>query len=463
MEKVSAMKKVALFLMIVGLAVALVACQGAVGPTGDDGATGPQGPQGEPGEPGATGPTGPVGPSPIAAKTGAGTVLLINDVTNADESITVGGPETFDVSSEFSGGDSSVTYKAAMSVTDAAATPAPYTISLTGSMLTVTLASTTAQEYEEPADGDTDGDIEGDELNDAYEITLSATYNDVTVTRPLYVLRNQAPRTFGDTGVTGIIRIENVRLGSQEAARDATVPHKDWTATADAAIEGNDWPDDAANAYIKCSMLNVCTITLVNAANDAHFQDDGDLTYTATADKANVTVASTANGKSIILTGVTTTMAASKANTFASEGVTVTVTATDAGGMYATNYLKVIVDARPVPGADVGPTAFVFPAATVGDTITIPLASYATDPEGADVTFYLADSSRAANNKATATITDGNLVVTSGAFTGPRTFNLRAYEPVIDHAMDTTATSPAIGGVGQWREFSLTVDNKRGL
>jgi hypothetical protein len=211
-------------------------------------------------------------------------------------------------------------------------------------------------------------------------------------------------------------------------------------------------------------MLNVCTITLEmgdDASSDVHYQDDGPLTYTATADKANVSVASTADGKSIILTGVTTTMAASKANTFASEGVTVTVTATDAGGMYATNYLKVIVDARPVPGADVGPTAFVFPAATVGDTITIPLASYATDPEGADVTFYLADSSRVANNKATAEITNGSLVVTAGAFKGSRTFNIRGYEPVTEHETDSGTADT--GGVGQWYEFSLTVDNKRGL
>ena len=44
MEKVSAMKKVALFLMIVGLAVAMVACQGAVGPkAGDQGDQGDQG------------------------------------------------------------------------------------------------------------------------------------------------------------------------------------------------------------------------------------------------------------------------------------------------------------------------------------------------------------------------------------------------------------------------------------
>ena len=42
-------------MMIVGLAVAMVACQGAVGPAGKDGATGLQGPQGEPGDPGDPG------------------------------------------------------------------------------------------------------------------------------------------------------------------------------------------------------------------------------------------------------------------------------------------------------------------------------------------------------------------------------------------------------------------------
>ena len=46
MEKVSAMKKVALFLMIVGLTVAMVACQGAVGPKGDDGDDGADGADG---------------------------------------------------------------------------------------------------------------------------------------------------------------------------------------------------------------------------------------------------------------------------------------------------------------------------------------------------------------------------------------------------------------------------------
>jgi hypothetical protein len=58
MEKVSAMKKIALFLMIVGLAVALVACEGAVGPRGPQGPAGKDGAAGTPGTPGTPGPMG---------------------------------------------------------------------------------------------------------------------------------------------------------------------------------------------------------------------------------------------------------------------------------------------------------------------------------------------------------------------------------------------------------------------
>ena len=49
--KGSVIKRIALFLMVVGLAVATMACQGAVGKTGDTGDTGPPGPPGEPPEP----------------------------------------------------------------------------------------------------------------------------------------------------------------------------------------------------------------------------------------------------------------------------------------------------------------------------------------------------------------------------------------------------------------------------
>ena len=55
MEKVNAMKKIALFLMVVALAVVFTACQGAVGKAGDEGTAGDSGTQGTPGSPGPQG------------------------------------------------------------------------------------------------------------------------------------------------------------------------------------------------------------------------------------------------------------------------------------------------------------------------------------------------------------------------------------------------------------------------
>ena len=62
MTMVSVMKKVTLFVMVAALAVAVVACQGAVGPKGDTGATGAKGETGAQGPAGETGPQGEQGP-----------------------------------------------------------------------------------------------------------------------------------------------------------------------------------------------------------------------------------------------------------------------------------------------------------------------------------------------------------------------------------------------------------------
>ena len=454
MEKVNAMKKIALFMMIVGLAVAMVACQGAVGPAGNDGTTGPQGPLGPPGQ------LGPEGPTPLVAKTGLGPVLLVNDIKKADGTVAVGGPKTFDIASEFSGGVG-VTYKAVKSTGDADETTSQYEISLTGSVLTVTLTSAAmGKSHVEPVLGtQVPPELA---LGGAFDIVLSATSDGVTVTRSLYVVRNQAPRTVVP-GVADIVRIENVRLGSQDAPRDTTFPHKDWLED-DPAADTNTWPAEQAseNDYIQCSMLNVCTITVMMGADGAanvSFQDEGALTYTATADKANVTVASAPDGKSIILTGVTTTVTAAGANTFATEGVTVTVTATDGGRLSSTNYLKVIVDDRPSIVTDL-PTSFDIPADAEGTPpeIIIPLAPYVKDSESTPVNFFLADASRATSNFATAAIDATTMTVMAGAFKGSRTFTIRVYEPRVEHPVETPG-----GGVGQWYDFTLTVNNKSGL
>ena len=114
MEKVNAMKKVALFMMVVGIAVALAACQGAVGPAGDDGETGSEGPQGDPGDTGPQGPQGDPGVNALqqrpylAGQTSFG--VSVND-GEANGLATIGTPETLQASEYFRGGKEPVTYK----------------------------------------------------------------------------------------------------------------------------------------------------------------------------------------------------------------------------------------------------------------------------------------------------------------------------------------------------------------
>ena len=105
MEKVSAMKKVALFLMIVGLAVALVACEGPVGTPGEKGEKGDKGDTGE-----ST--TGPPGFTALQLK-GAAPFVLINDVDGDDEGTVADEPgeaQTIDLTTYFRGGTSPYTY-----------------------------------------------------------------------------------------------------------------------------------------------------------------------------------------------------------------------------------------------------------------------------------------------------------------------------------------------------------------
>ena len=268
MGKMNAMKKIVLFLTVVAMAVVFAACQGPIGPKGDTGDPGESGESGESGQPGQP---GPQGESPLVAKTGPATVLLINDIKKADTTVVVGEPKTFDIASEFSGG-TDVAFKAAKSTTgdpdeasDADDDPSQYEIKLTGSMLTVTLTSDTpANTYEEPAYRMTTASNVFLQ-NDAHEIVLTATDSSGSVTRSLYVVRNQAPKSV--VGVDAVVLIDRtVRLGNQDAPRDAFHPHKDWLDDDPSVV--NAWPDAAENPFIKCSKLNVCTITPERGGSD---------------------------------------------------------------------------------------------------------------------------------------------------------------------------------------------------
>ena len=107
MEKVSAIKRVALFLMIVGLAVAMVACQGAVGPKGD------KGDKGTDGTDGTDGTSGSDGINALIATNTPAEVLVSDkpDPDGGDEPLFGDLPAPFSVANEFVGGHGTRTYK----------------------------------------------------------------------------------------------------------------------------------------------------------------------------------------------------------------------------------------------------------------------------------------------------------------------------------------------------------------
>ena len=102
MEKVNAVKKIALFMVIVGLAVAMVACQGPVGTPGD------KGDKGDTGDTGDTGGTGPQGTSQIVKTEKPSELILLNQ--RADTTLGAG-VATADVTGYFRGGKKPITYE----------------------------------------------------------------------------------------------------------------------------------------------------------------------------------------------------------------------------------------------------------------------------------------------------------------------------------------------------------------
>ena len=109
--------------------------------------------------------------------------------------------------------------------------------------------------------------------------------------------------------------------------------------------------------FISCTYLNSCTLTFDqtydrDADNDrtVHFYDEGDLTLTASSDNESVGVMPSSDGKSIVITGRSSTESKGM-NRFVEEGVTVTVTATDGGDLTAERHFEVVVNAAPVAGA----------------------------------------------------------------------------------------------------------------
>ena len=141
-----------------------------------------------------------------------------------------------------------------------------------------------------------------------------------------------------------------------------------------------------------------------------YFDDpDGDpLTYTATSSNSHVATVSTA-GANLTVTAV----AKGTAN--------VTVTATDSGGLTATQTFRVTVPNRPPQRQGTIPAQTI----TEGQSETVNMSSYFTDPDG-DALTYSASSS---NTGVARVSVAGSVVTISAVAVGSTTFTVTARDP----------------------------------
>ena len=380
MEKVSAMKKVALFMMtkrvvrpmkfaafisiIISVAVMLAACQGPVGKPGDDGTTGPTGP---------TGPKGPAGDDGVPAlndKVGD-TVFITKAGTAADEDVdpaTEAVPLVIEVNvgNYFVGGNP-VGRAYELFSGPVPILPTTVTHGLEGSTLTLTV-----DDEWEPPTGETPD----------YVFTVSADDTDGQQARATINVRSNAAPT----------RAFNT-------ATEVTV------GTTDAAVVDN---DDMTTTYgsdpVSCGMLNECVIDLAAAFADNNAGDDFTLTLDDIDEDDVGKVAAVIEGTKLTITGMK-----------AAAAFSLMVKGTDEAGIDADAMVEIsiTVDGAPTVGpisdqtmkvSDVDRTVGTAtdpgtPAETVTVTVTSSDSSKATGSETAGVI------SISSHNEGVATIT----------------------------------------------------------
>ena len=247
MEKVSAMKKVALFLMIVGLAVAIVACQGAVGP---------QGPKGDDGDDGADGTTGGPGPAGTGAFQGVSNpdAVLYNDeeLKTGEVALIAGGTSnviTIKAATYFVGGTGPYEYeKVGDFVDNDAEGTTPATDTVTDAKVDKTTGDLTFKIVAPTQAGDDNLFAEETAYTEGFRITVKATdtATDISATSDVIIRLNRAPQLAAAT--TGTLL-----LGTQAADRGTELE----------AVVGT---------HADCTKINECELAV--------FTDDDDWTVT---------------------------------------------------------------------------------------------------------------------------------------------------------------------------------------
>ena len=366
MEKVNAMKKIALFLMIVGLAVAMVACQGPVGKPGSDGQDGSDGSEGSEGSEGPEGPEGPQGPPGIGvleALGGSGhantTVAVF--INNNDDGETGDLPRTIDLSKYFRGGKGSLMYK----ITEKPHDESHFKVELEegSDTVTVSLRNADADNPMPVVENDyalpelaPDANSFADNIVTTYFTVEAKDEDEFTDVTTLAVLANRKP----------VVANANWLLRSAAAITNTIEQRVGTQNAADASRDGgdDDERDATAQDLFSCETFNVCVLAPTVGAWDAaaelntDFGDDlydakRELTYSVVEGRAAVTEVNVSGGDSITITGLKSTWVADVDPDGGADDdpghdpVSVRIRATDVGGLFVTRDLMITVDGEP--------------------------------------------------------------------------------------------------------------------
>ena len=374
--KFGVVKRITLLLMTMALAVAMVACQGAVGPQGD------QGPKGEKGDPGTPGTPGEPGEPAIPPLTGRdGEVLLdsLNAGNDEDEAteyqvdlVAAGyfhggvGPYEFEITGAT---DSDGTTP--INLTDTTADDLTAEIDDETNLLKIKLVYTEGTTTFETADYVT-----------GYTVALRAVdANNELAESSITIKPNRAPVL-----VTGVAQAD----GDLSSPNDVYVIG---TMAGEIDIDaGTDDNQPRVDGAASCSMFNMCELTL--------FSDDGD-------GALDVSVTSVTNGKyswsvedgKLTLTGLVSTWD-EDADPAADDPIEVDVKAVDEDGLSLEVTFMLSVNALPTlsaAAADVDTSVEFTLGATAGLSLITQAGAVALfeDPEGDDVvaTFESANDS----------------------------------------------------------------------
>ena len=243
--------------------------------------------------------------------------------------------------------------------------------------------------------------------------------------------------TVSVSGVT--VTVTGVAEGTATITVTATDPGGfSATQSFDVTIQGNRSP--VAVGSISARWVNVGDDVSVDDVSSYFSDPDGDaLAYTAISSDPSLATVSV-SGSTITVTGV------------AEGSLTITVTATDPGGLEASHSFEVMVTVPNRAPTAIGTISDI--SVNVGETSTVDVASNFTDPDGDNLSFAASSSSTAA----TVTIS-GSVVTVSAVAAGSATITVTATDPSgleASHSFEVTVPNRAPTTIGTISDISVT-------